>query len=529
MVTQVAFPFDRKLLVEITDVKVAALYRECTPRILVVTDSLNFDPNQGFGLTQFVNTLKASQIHGMTPTVTTASRLGSAGADLVNYDFNHATQGLLTGKWDVLFLFGVDSEGANVLPPAQVATIETFMHRGGGVFATGDHETLGASLCGNIGRVRQMRRWKAADNPPHVSNTNRHSTNLSGDDETEQFEDQSNNQPQRLYVNYRTVAGGTVGIDRLAHPVLQMKAPRRVLEVFPDHPHEGECQIPAALAGTMTANGNPVPQWPNDAAGAAVWPEVAAFSVSHGDGFPNGPTGPKQGLVPKLFGAISAYDGHRATVGRVVADATWHHFININLDGKGSPFIGLQTVPGTDSDALTRIRQYYVNLATWLMPKKTRRCLRFPLVLKELVRFPLFEELDLPRPPEPDPRVLREIGATLMQAMRSQLPAWEAAAMADEALEDALGAEALARLHASPRLAGMSIDELRHAALGGVVQGLVQELATLKSLDSIKPHESFEAAAGRGAREAVGALLGDKRKEQSELAALIDALETRCR
>lgn len=90
--------------------------------------------------------------------------------------------------------------------------------------------------------------------------------------------------------------------------------------------------------------------------------------MSHGDGFPSGPTGPKLGLEPKLFAAVAAYNGHRARVGRVATDATWHHFININLDGTGSGLPGFTTAGGVDTDTFTRIRQYYVNLASWLMP-----------------------------------------------------------------------------------------------------------------------------------------------------------------
>ena len=49
-----------------------------------------------------------------------------------------------------------------------------------------------------------------------------------------------------------------------------------------------------------------------------------------------------QGIVQKgvvntrPFGAIGSYDGHRANVGRVLVDATWHHFFNVNLIGDAS-------------------------------------------------------------------------------------------------------------------------------------------------------------------------------------------------
>src|SRR6185436_18143467 len=302
------------------------------------------------------NTLKASTIHGMTPKVTTASRGNDATANLPSYSFTNPTNGLIKSRYDVVFLFGVASEGVNPLPAAEVEAIAKFMEAGGGVFATGDHETLGASLCGDVPRVRAMRKWKNASSPPHVSNTNRFSTNLSGPNESEEFSDQSNTQPQRLYINFRTVAGGL----GQPHPLVQLKAPRRVLEVFPDHPHEGQCVVPAALNTTFQLGGVALPEWPNDTLGAELRPEIVAMSVSHGDGFDA-----KAPLTPRLFAAIVAYDGQRANKGRVVTDSTWHHFININLDGTGEPgFTGLQNPAGVDTEVLKRIREHYVNLAT---------------------------------------------------------------------------------------------------------------------------------------------------------------------
>ena len=47
-------------------------FAECIPKILVVTDGLNYQQMDGFGLTEFVDTLRASTIHSMMPIVTTA-------------------------------------------------------------------------------------------------------------------------------------------------------------------------------------------------------------------------------------------------------------------------------------------------------------------------------------------------------------------------------------------------------------------------------------------------------------------------
>ena len=37
---------------------------------------------------------------------------------------------------------------------------------------------------------------------------------------------------------------------------------------------------------------------------------------------------------PKRFGAIGAYNGHCVKIGRVVVDSTWHHWFDVNLNGR---------------------------------------------------------------------------------------------------------------------------------------------------------------------------------------------------
>lgn len=501
-----------------------SLFKECQPRILVVTDTLSYNSAGGFGLTQFVNTLRSATIHGMTPVVRTASRSADATADLPNFDFNHATNGLLISRYDVVFLFGARGEGSSDLPAAQVDTIAKFMEAGGGVFATGDHETLGASLCGNVPRVRAMRRWKNAQTPPNVSSVKRFSTNLSGPNESEEFSDQSNTEPQRLYLNFRSKAGG-VGNP---HPLVQLKAPRRALEVYPDHPHEGECLVPASLAGTFSLGGAAVPEWPNDLTGAALSPEVVAMSVSHGDGFPGGPTGAKEALEPRLFASIVAYDGHRANKGRVSTDSTWHHFININLDGTGEPgFNGLQTAGGVDTEALTRIREHYVNLATWLMPKRVRQCRRFPLVLEELTRFPLFEELDLPSLKEITVAELTQAGDALLQSLSRRLAPWELRALVTDTLADGIGeAEALKLLDDVNTASALRNNDIAQAAVGGLVAGVASRLAELPSVKEIVPHQTFEPAALEATRLATKLALVRKREQLKNMDELISRIQS---
>ena len=459
------------------------IFKECTPKLLVVTDGLNFNPNDGFGLTQFISTLEASTIHGMTPEVIKATRGSDANADINGFEFDHADHGVRKSRYDVVFLFGIWRENTNPLSIDEINAMAQFMEDGGGVFATGDHEDLGASISQDIPRVRSMRYWTAATTPD-VSDTSRLSTNLPGDDATYSFADQSDTHPQRLYLNWRTEAGG---IDE-PHPLLA-DGPHGAVEVFPDHPHEGECRVPTDLTTTFALGGGNRPEWPDAVGGGSLAPEIVAMSMSHGDAFPG-----KQSLAPRAFAAISAYDGHEAGVGRVATDATWHHFVNINLDGKGSARDGLMDPPGTDTEDLEQIRQYYRNLGTWLMPRNVRRCLRYPLVIKEIFEFPLIEELKIPWPPKPIPDgPWPKIGSDLKAALAIKHGKAMANAVAADALADAVGVEAAARLRSEARKGDWSgLVELENAALGALVAASIETFVELA--DKVKAEERKDCA-----------------------------------
>ena len=90
------------------------------------------------------------------------------------------------------------------------------------------------------------------------------------------------------------------------------------------------------------------------------------------------------------FGAISAYDGHRAGgKGRVVCDATWHHFVNVNLIGvvEGGGFDEFDESPGEARHqarrlpelgrrarrGLDKIKNYYTNIGVWISPPAAAR------------------------------------------------------------------------------------------------------------------------------------------------------------
>ena len=85
------------------------------------------------------------------------------GADVVGFRFdqpftvNAATRSLT--DFDMVLFFGINAvnAGTDLSGQAEVEAIGRFMEGGGGFFATGDHENLGAALCGRIPRVRSMR------------------------------------------------------------------------------------------------------------------------------------------------------------------------------------------------------------------------------------------------------------------------------------------------------------------------------------------------------------------------------------
>jgi hypothetical protein len=395
--------------------QISSIFKECTPRILVVADgSLNFSA-AAFGLKSFVDTLKSSTIHGMTPIVETAHR-GAAASDHPNFKFTATT--FKISKYDVVLLFGIQT--APPLPAAEVEVISKFMQDGGGVFATGDHDELGKALCNEIPRVRSMRYWSHPD-VPSAGGFDRLSTNDPGANNTFEFDDQSDIIPQKIYPKYYLPLSG-IPSDSQPHALLQHPT-KKVVEVLPDHPHEGECVNPRSLTTTFHLGGATVDEWPKNNLGLRVAPELVALSMSYGGGFPG-----KQPIAPRSFGAIGAYDGHRANVGRVSVDATWHHFININLTGAGSPGPGLDANP----DAIDRVHTYFRNIPEWLMPRKRRLCLRWPLILQALELYPLPEILPTLKIEQKDLNVAMQIGTTVHQSLSRFMPA---AAVDDLALD----------------------------------------------------------------------------------------------
>ena len=162
----------------------------CPIRILMVTDGFLDFGIGGFGLSEFVTIIKS-----VGHAVSTAHRQGSGPNLTIPGNFKFTQASVTIAQYDQIWLFGADSD-ANAIDSSEQNAIAAFMQAGGGVFATGDHETLGQGMGANIPRVRTMRNWSTIP----MSSVNRLDTVVNpGQDMAKQFQDESDSFPQ--YIN----------------------------------------------------------------------------------------------------------------------------------------------------------------------------------------------------------------------------------------------------------------------------------------------------------------------------------------
>lgn len=282
----------------------------------------------------------------------------AATAQYPNFRFDAPPAGLSLAQVDQVWLFGfgASQDPTHATPPlsaAELAVLHQFMDQGGGVFATGDHETLGDLLCGSVKRVREMRTWTRYSGglpQPPVAGTARHDTlrDKPPGSNYYTFDNQGDAYPQPIRLKRYTL--GYVPSNLIFPKVRQRPHPLLCglmgpIDVLPDHMHEGEVVQPNITPGAT--------DWPGN-----VRPEVIAWCdvIAHDDAS----FGPVNGTS---FGAIGAYDGHDAGVGRIAVDSTWHHWVQVNLQG----FLTTGTQPGNPA-ARAKIYNYFCNVAVWLSP-----------------------------------------------------------------------------------------------------------------------------------------------------------------
>ena len=219
-----------------------------------------------------------------------------------------------TSDIDELWLFAVDT--GDGLTTAECAAIGRFRQRGGGLMATRDHMDLGSSIC-TLGGVGAAHFFHSRNPDPDESRRRR-------DDELTRDID---------WPNYHSGANGdfqTVTVTGPRHPALDG------VDRLPAHPHEGAVGAP-----------------PDDPSA-----RVIATGVSQ--------------VTGRSFNLAVAFE-RSAAGGRAIAQSTFHHFADYNLDpAQGCP--SFVTEPPGDGfarapAALAETYRYFENLARWLAPE----------------------------------------------------------------------------------------------------------------------------------------------------------------
>jgi hypothetical protein len=369
-------------------------------RVLIVLDgTYRFDEpadTTDFTYTSLVNALTAA---GMQ--VTKAHRGTDATADISSFNFATSVNLL---DFDVVWLIGFEGRNvssgtsiANALGDVQRAAIARFQDAGGGIFATGDHDSIGSNMCGYLLRVRAMRAWYGTGDPisPMPAGFPRNFPPLVGATETradttrknplgdydrnndgtdEQFvwfENQSDSIPQPL-----------TPTTNPAHPILRTRG--RDIVVYPDHMHEGNAlgEVPGFdYEQTLTIDGQPFVEFPA-VDGHRELPNVIATGQTLANASRNADDDTAldtQLSTPTTVNSLSVYDGRAVGVGRIVTGSTFHHYVDINLTGdtdintperrartgpdaeKGQGF-GFAGAESTFSD----IKTVFVNITQWL-------------------------------------------------------------------------------------------------------------------------------------------------------------------
>lgn len=230
-----------------------------------------------------------------------------------------------TTDFDELWLFAVDT--GNGLSVADCEGITRFRQRGGGILTTRDHEDLGSSLC-TLGGIGRAHFFHSQHRDPDESR------NVRDDQETTSIS----------WPNYHSGNNGDYQRIEAVQPVhellLNPDNVSGVIEYIPAHPHEGSVGVPA---GEEHAR-------------------VIATGVSQ--------------VTRRPFNLIVAFDravdDHGNSLGRAVAESSFHHFVNYNWDvNAGCPSFLLEA-PGNqierEPEKLRDVNTYVENLARWLAP-----------------------------------------------------------------------------------------------------------------------------------------------------------------
>ena len=260
----------------------------------------------------------------------------------------------LLAKYDELWLFGFWQADVNTpfdpkfsggpdneLDPDELNVVEKFM-ASKGLLIAGDHSEyapggqqtdpiesficLGAAFGKNVTRAGELRKWKG---PPTNQAGSLFSTvvkNPAG------FGTELDDVPQ-------TITLLPFEPDGSSHRIFL--GTNQTIKILPDHRHEGQLLMPNIELNQ---------KWPARPDGSKPTPAFIANGCDKGSG--------------ECKPVLMVYDGDEVDVGRIVADSSWHHYMNDNLRGFKD------TSPDKPLDLF---KQLFHNIALYLAPLSKRQ------------------------------------------------------------------------------------------------------------------------------------------------------------
>ncbi len=230
---------------------------------------------------------------------------------------------LAQSQFDQLWLFALDTgEG---LSASDCAGITQFHQQGRAIFTTRDHQDMGASMCAlpTIGAFHYFHSQQPDPDQARCCPDDIYTPTIS-------------------YPNYHSGRNGDYQVitpslplhELLKHPA----APTGAIAFFPAHPHEGGVGIPDGMTHAR----------------------VVATGISK----------VSQRAFNLVVAADRTHDSQGNHLGRIVAQSTFHHFVDYNWDtSMGCPsFVAEPPGDGmaTEPRALEDIHTYVRNLVLWL-------------------------------------------------------------------------------------------------------------------------------------------------------------------
>ena len=224
------------------------------------------------------------------------------------------------------------------------------------------------------------------------------------------------------------------------------------------------------------------------------------------------------------FGLLGAYNGHHsaANVGRVLVDATWHHWFNVNLNAFAT------SANPTVQTHWYDIQAFFRNCAIWLAPKGKQAAMRRAGQLISIHIYPVVEFIEsaIRRFRFED---LYHLGIYATDALGRLASRCQTTTWIFEPLRP-IFPRFFEEFHFEERMMEMSMmeaamsrqayDAMSMAAYGGAICALYKEVKKIKKADACEIEKDMDEIMQKGAKEGMKIAqkaLGDACKQMEKM------------